>query len=237
MEQLNVTAKAAIATAETLLGWHYIYGYKYKYNPVTKSRIKSLAKQNSQVFTDSYYDKACNFIGGYAIDCSGLVCCALNISDIGSYEIRERFPVASEVKPGDVLWRQGHVGLVIQVSEKNEYVKAIEAYTINQPVGIRTYNIALSEWTNVLRPNYKPEPITEVMPQPEIRPRGWVKEKDGRWWYSTGNDNGDYYCNGLYWVEDKQYYFDKEGYCCLPKFKWNTSSGEIIDVVYEYLIG
>ena len=239
------TADEAVTAAVSLLGYNYIYGYKYSYNPVTKERIKLLASQNPKMFTDSYYNKACQFVGKNAIDCSGLVCFCLGINDIGSYEIYERatskdgMRVVTKdevVKFGDVLWKQGHVGLVTSVSTDSGFmVHTIEAKTINAPVKYYAYNgakyAAPSGWSQVIRPDYKvimPEPV-----KPE-RNTGWQKDNDGRWWYSTGKDKGDYLRNGFYNIAGKDYYFDKEGYLCIPEVAGMAQDGSIDKVEYEY---
>lgn len=244
---IKYTADEAVFNAISLLQYNYIYGYKYSYNPVTKARIKVLASQNPKIFTDAYYNKACQFVGKYAIDCSGLVCYCLGINDIGSYEIYERATAKDGmrvvtkdevVKYGDVLWKQGHVGIVTSVDNGNGMVvHTIEAKTINAVVKYYTYNgakyAAPSGWSQVIRPDYKvpmPEPVEETA----TRKAGWQKDKDGRWWYSTGTDKGDYLRNGFYNIAGKDYYFDKEGYLCVPEVAGMARDGSIDKVEYKY---
>ncbi len=231
---IKVTREQAIKRAKECMGWHYIYGYKYNDNPVTKAVIQRLAAENSQVFTDSYYDKAVKFIGENAIDCSGLVCRALGIGDYGSYQFKEFHDNGTmqdvpweELQPGDILWKQGHVGIVWQTSASNPFpINTIEAWTINYPVGMRTYQNH-TVWKCAMRPPY-------VDTKSQGRTPGW-KVDGNRWWYSTGDENGDYYRNGFYEINGKEYFFDKEGYLCVPLNIKYEITGEIISYDKMYI--
>ena len=69
-----MTRQDVVDRAKSLLGWYYVYGAKFKNNPITVDLINRLRAQNSQVYTDSYYNKTLKAVGHKGIDCSGLVC-------------------------------------------------------------------------------------------------------------------------------------------------------------------
>ncbi len=47
---------------------------------------------------------------------------------------------------------------------------------------------------------------------------GWIQEPDGRWWYSTAEDNSSWWADGAVWLDGnkdgiaEEYYFDSEGW-------------------------
>jgi cell wall-associated NlpC family hydrolase len=90
--------------------------------------------------------------GNPCYDCSSLVYYAWRAAgvNIGAtntrmYPARTHKVSASQLQPGDILWRQGHVGMYIG---NNQYVNAESTAT-----GIRQRTFNASKWTAFYRPN------------------------------------------------------------------------------------
>ena len=92
----------------------YAYWYGAKGETATLPLLNRLAKENKGVYSSRYIEECKNDIRGNkrVCDCSGLVCHALGISDIGSYQIGQKFKEwKDEPKEGMIAWRQGHVAI------------------------------------------------------------------------------------------------------------------------------
>lgn len=222
------TREESVQIANTIAGsYNYIFGYKEYMNPVSKSRIDELARQNPATFTQHYIDKARKFIGKNAIDCSGLVCTCLGISNIGSYSICDlpihcpkiySYVPMDERMPGDILWKKGHVGLC---KDKNNI---IEARSIN--AGVSVFSFTSQNWMKCIRPKYN---------EGYYKKTGWILEPDGRKWYAKSKKKGDYYRNGLYEIEGKKYFFDEDGYLVELMFITTDDNGAVDDIVKRLL--
>lgn len=108
-----MTGKDIVARAEQLKDYKYWYGGKREL--ATVPLADRLRKENPKVWTDAYYYKAMQDViaGKRVCDCSGLVCYAYNIKDIGSYQIREKYKVWNgKPKAGMIAWKSGHVGII-----------------------------------------------------------------------------------------------------------------------------
>lgn len=193
-----------LARAEAFLNgkWWYGYGFKASNNPPTMYTVNQLAAMYPSIYTQNYIDKILFYIAkGYSlIDCSGLVCNALAIPDIGSYQLGllpnthsdNGYTYQSTPQEGDILWKSGHVALAISPTH------CIEAKGINY--GVRKSLISEQGFTKIIRPTYQ-----------YYKNLGWNKDNNG-WWYAYGRMKGEYYWNCTAWIDDKLYAFDKEGY-------------------------
>lgn len=216
--------KEALEIANIMAGsYNYIFGYKEYMNPVTKSRIEELARQNPGTFTLSYIEKARKFIGKNAIDCSGLICECLGISVIGSYSICDlpihypkiySYVSMDERMPGDILWKKGHVGLC----KDNNNV--IEARSIN--AGVDVFQFTSQNWLKCIRPKYDDDYYKKT---------GWIMEPDGRMWYAKSKKKGDYYKNGFHEIDGKKYFFDEDGYLVKTFLVTTLDDGCVEDIV------
>lgn len=193
-----------LARAEAFLNgkWWYGYGFKASNNPPTMYTVNQLASMYPSVYTADYIAKVKSYIDkDYSlIDCSGLVCNALAIPDIGSYQLGllpnthsdNMYTYQSTAQEGDILWKSGHVALAISPAH------CIEAKGINY--GVRKSLISEQGFTKIIRPTYL-----------YYKNLGWNKDNNG-WWYAYGRMKGEYYWNCTAWIDDKLYAFDKEGY-------------------------
>lgn len=199
-----MTRKDVVEKAKKLIDWNYIYGFKHDDNPVKLEKINSLRQQHSSVFTDSYYSKAKSFIGKNAIDCSGLICYAHSIYDIGSWQIHDlpitspsNFKYVDKPEMGSIVWKTGHVGLCLGE------ISVIEARGIDYGVCITQYNNR--GWEKIItRKRWEEEPFYENVGD-------WNKNEIG-WWFPWGKNKGEYYNNEIATIVGKQYAFNKNGY-------------------------
>lgn len=222
MSVLKYTSSEVIARAKSLLDWNYVYGAKYTDAPLTKAKLDALRSQNSQVYTDTYYKKAKALVGTNCIDCSGLVCYALGISDIGSWSLHDKPSNDSDYKygnlssptPGSVLWRSGHCAIYIGDN------KLVEAKGINYGVITSTFN--KTKWSAEIIPPF----AKDLWDYEQI---GWQWDGTG-WWYAYGHVKGDYYKNQVVQIDGAYYAFDADGYNVLnPRVK-TASNGTIIGI-------
>lgn len=119
----SVTTAISIAKKMITDGVVYVYGYKYE--PVTISKVNSLAAMYPSVFSPSIKKMALAKVGKIGIDCSGFVCKAFGISNIGSSQLKAKMvhtykvSDSSKIMNGMIIWRNGHIGL-IEVDEAGE---------------------------------------------------------------------------------------------------------------------
>lgn len=203
--------RTAIDRATFLLNqkWGYVYGAKYSDNPMSTTRLDTLRKQNSKVYTNSYYLKALGVIktSKGVIDCSGLVCHAYNMKDIGSWSIVELGSTnadewetinykATKPEAGDILWHEGHVGLAIDSTHCIES-RGIDYGVVKSITAERNFKkiIRLKD-TNTDR-------YSRI---------GWISEPDGRCWYAYDYPTGSYYHDCIVVIDGIAFYFDHDGY-------------------------
>lgn len=204
-------------------GYVYIYGYKESYNPVNKSRNDILRKDNPSVWSQSYYERAQSLIGKRAIDCSGLVCQALGISDIGSYAIADlpktrpddfvSIPLASRIA-GDIVWKEGHVGMVYDLTT------VVEARSAS--AGVNRFSYTSQPWVRCIHPIYKVKDYD----------KGWHVDENGTW-YAYGETRGSYYKNCVKEIDGSIYVFDEEGYLLKSALVVTNEGGEIVRYLGE----
>lgn len=95
---------------------HYVYWYGGKGQKCTQALLNTLAAAYPRVYTATYKAKCKKDIaaGRYCIDCSGLVCKAYKIPDIGTYTMAtdKRFTqYKGAPENGMIVWNPTHVGL------------------------------------------------------------------------------------------------------------------------------
>ena len=184
---------------------HYVYWYGGKRQKCTQSLLNEFAKDYPNIYTSTYISKCKVDIKNneYCCDCSGLVCYAYKIGDIGSYYFPEKYKKwTGTPKNGMILHRNGHVALY-----NNGYV--VEMRGVDYDF-CDTRKYVKSEWLNVL---YDPNVDYDEKPKYEI---GW-HQNDFGWWYADTTTS--YLKDGFYKVKwskgEDTFYFTKEGYMIL----------------------
>lgn len=110
----------AIVDRTNLLGRQSVYWYGGKRQTPTKDLASALKKLYPTIWTNEYYEAALKDIGSgkMVTDCSGLVCGAYGISDIGTSQMPEYFYeyTGKSFLPGMIAWKKGHCGIIIDAS-------------------------------------------------------------------------------------------------------------------------
>ena len=152
-----MTGKEIVARAEQLKGYKYWYGGKREL--ATVPLANRLRKENPSVWDDAYYNKAMQDVinGKRVCDCSGLVCYAYGISDIGSYAIRDEYKVWNgKPKAGMIAWKKGHVGII-----KDNQGHMIEMRGIDYDYCDTRYRKVAGCMTLLYDPNVNYDDVTE----------------------------------------------------------------------------
>lgn len=194
-----MTATEIIENAKKYLSYKYLYGYKGE--TITKEQNAQLTKLYPRIWGQTIYKTNSTLWANgknKAIDCSGLVCRAAGIPDLGSYQMEEHWKSTKEEQPGAVLWREGHVALIIKPG------LLIEASGIKTGVRVRTYS--LGEFVKILL-----IPNVDYATQQD----GWLS--DGVGWHYV--KNGQYLKDGYYKLKwsggTNLFYMDANGYCII----------------------
>lgn len=112
------TPAQAISVAKQMISNGVVYAYGFKYETITKAKVESLASQYPSVYTASIKNLVLGKVGKTGIDCSGYVCRAFGLSNIGSSQLMAKMTNqykvsdASKIKNGMIIWRQGHIALL-----------------------------------------------------------------------------------------------------------------------------
>lgn len=200
-----MTGKEIVDRARSLS--HMVYWYGGKRQKCTTALASGLMKQNPGVWTDAYFKKAVRDIHNKksCCDCSGLVCYAYDIPDIGSYQLRQRYRFwTGAPRAGMVAWKSGHVGIF---SHDGWDAPIIEMRGIDDDYQeCRTYSQC--GFTHVL---YDPS----IEYEDADKKTGWHSDKSG-WWYrhTYGTGPGTYYHDTAKIINGHCYLFDSDGYIC-----------------------
>lgn len=189
---------------------NYKYWYGGKRELASKALADRLKSENPSVWTTGYYNKALKDVDGKTrvCDCSGLVCYAYGISDIGSYTIKEKYKEwKGEPKAGMIGWKRGHVGIfsadgwntpIIEMRGIDYDYMCSRTY---QECGFTAvlYGVGVDYGVNA-------ENDTAI---------GWHSDDMG-WWYrhTVGRGADTYYHDCFQKVDGHLYCFDSGGYIC-----------------------
>ena len=181
------------------IGKKCVYWYGAKRQIPTERLAQTLRRNNPSVWTMAYLDSARADIGGekLACDCSGLVCGAYAIPDIGTSQFPKRFTeyTGCNYIPGMIAWKRGHCGIIL------------DAYgTIAEMRGLK--------WDFCTNRTFVSADFTKIFYKPEIvysgfndSPGGWREISNG-WQYVKAN--GRFACNEFLKIDGKWYYFDAD---------------------------
>lgn len=108
---------------------NYVYQYGGKRQKCTQKLADVLQRENPGVQNAAYMKKAQEDIknGKSCCDCSGLVCYAYGIKDIGSYQLRNKYKVQEgKPRPGMIAQKPGHVAIIETCSGKIIEMRGID---------------------------------------------------------------------------------------------------------------
>lgn len=189
-----------VERAQSLRDCAYWYGGKRQ--KASKELADVLKKQNPTVWTDTYYNTALKDIDGIrrVCDCSGLVCYAYDIPDIGSSQIRQKFKVWNgKPRPGMIAWKQGHVGII-----KDSDGHVIEMRSQKYDYMETRYRKEAGLMTLLYDPSIDYDVGDDI---------GWHQDTHG-WWYrwKEGKGADTYIHDCIARIKERYYVFDSDGY-------------------------
>lgn len=156
MANAKYTNVGLVQYLKSKLGTPYVYGTDGAI--LTKNKLDILRKTYPGTYTDSYYNKCCEYIGKQTFDCSGSINsytfddgknynAAKDYSSYSIYSQSKKIVPISQVKSmpiGSILWRSGHVGTKID----DNY--CIETRSAWYPQGLEKRLISAGKWTHVV---------------------------------------------------------------------------------------
>lgn len=206
-----MTGAEIVKKARTYSCYKYWYGGKRQI--ATVELANELKKENPSVWTDDYYQTALKDVDGKTrvCDCSGLVCACYGITDIGSYQIKDKFKTWNgKPKPGMIAYKPGHVAIISDtdghVIEMRSQAYDYCDYRYRKEAGLMT--LLYDESVDY------DESETEEYEEDTTDP-GWYSDENG-WYYrhTKGTGPETYYHDCFQVVDGHTYVFDSSGYIC-----------------------
>lgn len=199
-----------------IIGSKCSYWYGAKRQKPTKELANILKASNPSVWNQAYYEAALKDVGSNKLvcDCSGLVCYAIDIPDIGTYTMKTSgrlipygsIPREGEFTPGTVALKPGHCGIVIDAYGHIAEMRGLR-YDFCKT---RTFKeCGFTELYKAKNVNYAG--------QSEYR-TGWNRDNIG-WWYAYGPKRGEYFKSGFKKIGNAWYHFNAAGYIDTGFFK------------------
>lgn len=181
------------------IGNNCVYWYGAKRQIPTMTLAVKLRKSNPNVWTSEYFEAATADIGknGLVCDCSGLVCGAYSIPDIGTSQFPKIFEEydGNSYYPGMIAWKKGHCGIII------------DAYgTVAEMRGLK--------WDFCTKRRFLSAGFTKIFYKPEVVYSGFNDAKMGwrkigsKWQYTKAD--GRFACNEFLKIDGKWYYFNAD---------------------------
>lgn len=190
------------------LGRECVYWYGAKRQVPTEKLALSLRKSNPSVWTMEYLDAARADIGStkLACDCSGFVCGAYAVPDIGTSQFSKKFVEYTGISyiPGMIAWKKGHCGIIIDTHG-----------TIAEMRGLK--------WDFCTRRTFSSAGFTKIFYDPRVVYKGfndiqtgWRKIGD-KWQYIKTNGYSAF--NEFLKIDGKWYYFNADHFMVTGYFR------------------
>lgn len=192
------------------IGRQCVYWYGAKRQIPTEKLAFALRKNNPTVWTMDYLDAARADIGGkkLACDCSGLVCGAYAIPDIGTGQFPKKFTEYKGISyiPGMIAWKKGHCGIIIDTYG-----------TIAEMRGLK--------WDFCEKRTFLSAGFDKIFYDPRVvyegfngTRTGW-KEIGDKWQYIKTNGHSAF--NEFLKIDGRWYYFDADHFMVTGYFRIN----------------
>lgn len=199
-----------IARRALELGKNCVYWYGAKRQIPTEELAQALKRSNPSVWTEDYLEAARADIGGkkLACDCSGLVCGAYGIPDIGTYQFPRTFSEYDGISyiPGMIAWKKGHCGIILD-----------SCGTIAEMRGLK--------WDFCVKRTFPSAGFTKIFYDPHVvyeglndTRAGW-KEIGDKWQYIKTNGHSAF--NEFLKIDGRWYYFDADHFMVTGYFRIN----------------
>lgn len=187
-------------------GGKCVYWYGAKRQIPTIGLAVKLRKNNPNVWTPEYFEAATADIGKgkFVCDCSGFVCGAYAIADIGTSQFAKKFVEYTGVSyiPGMIAWKKGHCGIITDSHG-----------TIAEMRGLK--------WDFCRSRTFPEVGFTKIFYSPSVTYAGFNDAKMG--WNKTGDmwqyikADGRYACNEFLKIGGSWYYFNTD-YCMVTGY-------------------
>lgn len=231
---MSKTSDGLIQFCREKLGTPYVFGMKGQV--LTEELLQRLARENPNIYTAQYIEKARKYIGRYCTDCSGLISWYTGILR-GSANYKE---TAREVKPigqlnetmkGWALWKPGHIGVYagngLCIEAKGISYGTVETKAAATPwvSALRLKDIDYSDGANgsdgqgretpadaasgLLDGVHQMQSAAVNQTSAAVHPVGWVKEEGGVRFYL---DADRYVANDWYQDGGRWFWFDGFGH-------------------------
>lgn len=188
------------------IGQNSVYWYGAKRQIPTEKLAQTLRRNNPSVWTKEYLDAARADIGKgkSACDCSGLVCGAYAVPDIGTSQFPKKFIEYTGINyiPGMIAWKKGHCGIILDSHG-----------TIAEMRGLK--------WDFCIKRTFSSARFAKTFYSPEVTYAGFNGAKMG--WCKTGDiwqyikPGGRYACNEFLKIGGSWYYFNAD-YCMVTGY-------------------
>lgn len=192
--------------AQSLNGCKYWYGGKVQ--TATKALANALKSANPSVWTNAYYKTALKDVDGVTkvCDCSGLVCYAYNISNIGTSQFPNRFGQWCDTpRAGMIAWKKGHCGIFLNDGWDSPIIEMQ-----NQANDYRCSRTFKEAGFSIVYCDSRIDYNKQNRYSDEL---GWHKDANGWWYrYNEGTGPSTYYHDCEIYIAGHKYRFDSEGY-------------------------
>lgn len=188
------------------IGQKSVYWYGAKRQIPTEKLAQTLRRNNPSVWTKEYLDAARADIGKCKLvcDCSGLVCGAYGVPDIGTSQFPRKFMeyTGANYIPGMIAWKRGHCGIILDSHG-----------TIAEMRGLK--------WDFCTKRTFSSARFEKIFYSMEVTYVGFNGAKMG--WTKTGDtwqyikQNGRYACNEFLKIGGSWYYFNAD-YCMVTGY-------------------
>lgn len=205
---------------------NYVYWYGGKRSRCTAALAVALKKQNPDVWTNEYYAKAMDDVAHNRMccDCSGLVCGAYGIQDIGTAQFLPRFKVWGGIpKAGMIAWKKGHTGIFLLDGWDSPIaeMRGIDYDFQNNRTFKQAGFTAVLYDSRVSYSNINSRAHEEV---------GWHKDAGG-WWYRHTRGTGEetYFHDTIQVINNHVYAFNSYGALVFPSAAHPFDSWIVVD--------
>ncbi len=179
---------------KTKVGNPYLYGFKQNNawnKKCTTADYNALKKMYSSMVWDSDKKKC---VGKYPCDCSGLISAFTGVQR-GSTNFKETatkvLPISkiTEAQPGCLLWRNGHIGVLISVGKRSDGSDSYYIAEDGSAYGCQKKPVSWQKWTHILwckdlsydkivrKPSFKPYKVKTTIKGVMVRETPNVKSK------------------------------------------------------------
>lgn len=190
------------------LGKKCVYWYGAKRQLPSMALAAKLRKDNPRVWTSEYFEAATADVGKgkFVCDCSGLVCGAYAIPDIGTSQFPKKFAEYTGINyiPGMIAWKKGHCGIILDSHG-----------TIAEMRGLK--------WDFCTERRFPDVGFTKILYYPKVIyagfdnvQAGW-KEIGDKWQYIKSD--GRFACNEFLKIRGNWYYFNADCFMVTGYFR------------------